>query len=83
MGVSMSNKQTAVDFAVEKLEKLIPSGNELVIGIILELAKEIFEQQIIDACNQTEFVDDYGMGFYEDITKGEQYYKETFKTITN
>ena len=38
-------KQTAVEFAVEKLEKLIPSGNQLLIGIILNQAKEIEKQQ--------------------------------------
>jgi hypothetical protein len=32
------------------------------------------KQQIIDACNQTEFEDIDGMGIHETITKGEQYY---------
>lgn len=41
--------KTAVEFAVEKLEKFIPSGNQLVIHIILEEAKEMEKQQIIDA----------------------------------
>jgi DNA-binding transcriptional regulator GbsR (MarR family) len=34
-------KETAVEFAVEKLEKFIPSGNQLIIHIILEQAKEM------------------------------------------
>jgi hypothetical protein len=38
-------KQTAVEFAVEKLEKFIPSGNQLIIHIILEQAKEMEKQQ--------------------------------------
>jgi hypothetical protein len=42
-------KQTAVDFALEQLEKLIPSGNQIIIGIVLDKAKEIEKQQIIDA----------------------------------
>ena len=43
----MSNKkQTAVEFAVEKLENLIPSGNQLAIGIILNQAKEMEKEQI-------------------------------------
>lgn len=42
-------------------------------------AKETFEKQIIDACNQTEFEDIDGMGIHETITKGEQYYEEVFK----
>lgn len=40
---------TAVEFAVEKLAKFIPSGNQLVIHIILEEAKKLEKQQIIDA----------------------------------
>jgi len=36
---------TAVEFAVEKLEKFIPSGNQLVIRIILEQAKEMEKEQ--------------------------------------
>jgi RNA-binding protein YhbY len=42
-------------------------------------AKEMEKQQIIYACNQTEFEDIDGMGIHETITKGEQYYNETFK----
>ena len=42
-------KQTAVEFAVEKLEQFIPSGNQLVINIILEQANAMFEEQIIKA----------------------------------
>jgi hypothetical protein len=62
-------KQTAVEFAVEKLEKFIPSGNQLVIGIILNQAKEMEKQQIIDAC-------DIDKRSYDNA---EQYYNETFK----
>ena len=62
-------KQTAVEFAVEKLEKLIPSGNQLLIGIILNQAKEIEKEQIIDACNVDK-------RYYENA---EQYYNETYK----
>jgi len=45
----------------------------------IDQAKEIEKQQIEDACNQTEFEDIDGMGIHETITKGEQYYNETFK----
>jgi hypothetical protein len=34
-------EKTAVDIAVERLEKLIPSGNQMLIGIILDEAKGI------------------------------------------
>lgn len=46
---------------------------------IIEQAKEKEKQQIIDAGNQTEFEDEDGFGICDTITKGEQYYKETFK----
>lgn len=72
----MSNKkQTAIDFAVEKLEKLIPSGHQIIISIILEKAKEMERQQIID------FANNYGFdvcGY--DYERAEQYYKETYET---
>jgi len=38
-------KPTAVEFAVEQLEQLIPSGHQLAIRIILDQAKEIEKQQ--------------------------------------
>jgi hypothetical protein len=67
-------KQTAVDFVVEQLEKLIPSGNQIIIGIILEKAKEIEEGQIAVA---------YSNGTLDSVTKnftnGYTYYKKTYK----
>ena len=38
-------KPTAVEFAVEQLEQLIPFGHQLAIRIILEQAKEIEKEQ--------------------------------------
>jgi hypothetical protein len=43
-----NKKQTAVEFAVEQLEKFIPEGNQIAIYAILEKAKEMEKQQIID-----------------------------------
>jgi len=37
------------------------------------------KEQIEDACNQNEFEDIDGLGIHETITKGEQYYNETYK----
>ena len=37
--------KTAVEFAVEKLEKFIPSGNQIAIGLILEQAKEMEKEE--------------------------------------
>ena len=42
-------------------------------------AKEMHKQEIIDAANQNKFNDIDGLGICETITKGEQYYNETFK----
>lgn len=36
------------------------------------------KQQIIDACNQEEFEDIDGYGIHETISKGEQYYNQTY-----
>jgi hypothetical protein len=38
-------KQTAVEFAVGKLEQFIPKGNQIVIKAILEHSKEMEKQQ--------------------------------------
>jgi hypothetical protein len=38
-------QQTAVEFAVEKLEKFIEPGNQMVISIILEEAKQMENEQ--------------------------------------
>jgi len=38
-------KPTAVEFAVEQLEQLIPFGHQLAVRIILEQAKEMEKQQ--------------------------------------
>jgi hypothetical protein len=73
-------KQTAVEFAVEKLAKFIPSGNQLVIHIILEEAKEMEKQQIIEFTN--DFIDKHSFGDYDGIVQKnktvDEYYKETF-----
>jgi hypothetical protein len=70
-------KQTAVYFAVEQLEKLIPSGNQILIGIILEKAKQMEKEQIKEAYK-------YGATDleiqYSDVGEinSEQYYHETY-----
>ncbi len=64
-------KPTAVEFAVEKLEKFIPSENQLVIRIILEQSLEMEKQQIIDAYWE-------GCSNWDNDTEAEQYYNETF-----
>ena len=41
-----TKKQTAVEFAVAKLEKFIPSDNQIAFETILEKAKEMENQQL-------------------------------------
>ena len=64
-------KPTAVEFAVEQLEQLIPFGHQLAVRIILEQAKEMEKQQIIDAHNN-------GRNILPPNENGKQYYNETF-----
>jgi hypothetical protein len=66
---------TAVEWLLEQLD-LGLSENGL--KSLIKQVKEMEKQQIIDACNQIEFEDIDGMGIHETITKGEQYYNETF-----
>lgn len=67
-------KQTAVEFLLSKTSKQCFNKREI------EQALQMEKQQIIEACNQTEFEDIDGMGIHDIITKGEEYYNETFKT---
>jgi hypothetical protein len=65
----MNKKQTAVDWLVEQLPLIQQEG----LRDIIEEAKEMEKQQIIDACNQIEvFGADHEL-------PGEQYYKETYE----
>ena len=72
-------KPTAVEFAVEKLEKFIPSENQLVIRIILEQALEMEKQQIIDARVTAPLLPYTDKQSY--VKEAEQYYNETFNKI--
>ncbi|MFN5251337.1 MAG: hypothetical protein ACK5DE_09825 [Bacteroidota bacterium] len=69
-----NNKQQT---AVEWLIKIYLQTNKID-NFDIEQAKAMEKQHIVDACNQTEFEDIDGMGIHETITKGEQYYKETY-----
>ena len=43
-----------------------------------EMSLKLEKEQIIDAANQNQFEDVDGMGICDTITKGEQYYSETY-----
>ena len=68
-------KKTAVEFAVEKLEKFIPSGNQLAVELILEQAKEMEKEQILDAHIKGHNAPSSTIKNWD----AEQYYNETFK----
>ena len=74
-------KPTAVEFAVEQLEQLIPFGHQLAIRIILEQAIEMEAKQIENAfddgwerANKTKHKTHTTL---EDM--GSNYYNKTFK----
>ena len=65
----MSKQQTAVEYAVEKLEKFIPSGNQLAIEAILEQSKAMEKEQIKYAYDEGDI----------QLVNAEQYYNETYE----
>jgi len=67
-------KQTAVEWLVEQCPRI----NTIASLDVIEQANEMFEEQMIYACNQTEFEDEKLFGTSEVITKGELYYNETY-----
>jgi hypothetical protein len=71
-------KKTAVYWLKDCLSIHFSFEQQMKFEGLFQQANEMFEQQIIDACNQTEFEDIDGMGIHETITKGEEYYNETF-----
>jgi len=71
----MEKKQTAVEW----LESQINLGlSERGLISAIKKAKQMEKEQIEMACNQQEFEDIDGLGICETISKGEQYYNETY-----
>jgi hypothetical protein len=68
-------KQSSVEYAVDKLEKLIPPGNQIIIRIIIEQAKAMHKEEIKDAWDMGEYM---GMYFPQYVQDTEQYYNETY-----
>ena len=69
-------KQSSIEWVVSQLEKLIPSGNQLVIGAILEQAKAMHKEEIENAVKQGWDYNEEGLVQW----MGEKYYNETFNT---
>ena len=68
-------KQSSIDYLIEKLEGIIIEGNQLVLEIIIDHAKEMHKQEIQRAFlkNDNSVSIDYA------IERFEKYYNETFK----
>ena len=69
-------KQSSIEWAVSSLDKLIPSGNDLVIGAILLQAKAMHKEEIENAVKQGWDYNEEGLVQW----MGEKYYNETFNT---
>jgi len=67
-------KQSSIEWVASQLEKLIPSGNQLVIGAILEQAKAMHKEEIENAYW------DGGQWIPLAAYQCEDYYNETFNT---
>jgi len=83
----MEKKQTALDLYVEQSQILQDKFDIGLISflelchqkvILLDQAKQMEKEQIEMACNQQEFEDIDGLGICETISKGQQYYNETY-----
>jgi hypothetical protein len=71
-------KQTAVDFAVEQLEKLIPTGNQIIIGIIIQKAKEMEKEQMSETWVDSRTFDK-GDNYFGKQKSFDEYYKENYE----
>ena len=72
-------KQSSIEFAFTSLEKLIPSGNQLVIGAILEQAKAMHKDELQNTWEDSR-VEDMGDDYIGKTKSFQEYYNETFNT---
>jgi hypothetical protein len=72
-------KQSSIEFAVTSLEKLIPSGNQLVIGAILLQAKAMHKDELQNTWEDSR-VEDMGDDYIGKTKSFQEYYNETFNT---
>jgi hypothetical protein len=80
----METKQTAVEWLGENIGFFIPSDKELLSIQIINQAKEMEKQQIIDARNDGFNISgegwngEYGVENFDEEVNSKQYYNETF-----
>ena len=72
----MEKKQSSIEWIVEKLENLIPQGNQIVIGVIFEQAKAMHKDEIKDAYKEGNHSEMRGGKVI--FEKMEDYYNEKF-----
>ena len=72
-------KQSSIEFAVTSLEKLIPSGNDLVVGAILLQAKAVHKDELQNTWEDSR-VEDMGDDYIGKTKSFDDYYNETFNT---
>jgi hypothetical protein len=72
-------KQSSIEFAITSLEKLIPSGNQLVIGAILLQAKAMHKDELQNTWEDSR-VEDMGDDYIGKTKSFQEYYNETFNT---
>jgi hypothetical protein len=72
-------KQSSIEFAVTSLEKLIPSGHDLVVGAILLQAKAMHKDELQNTWEDSR-VEDMGDDYIGKTKSFDDYYNETFNT---
>lgn len=71
-------QQTAVEWIAEKMEKLIPPGNQIAIYIMLEQAKQMEKEQHQETFKQSRQAKIFEDGMPPVWESFEQYYNETY-----
>ena len=72
----MEKKQNSIEWLVQELNhniEFIPLAHWDKIRDIVQQAKQLHEQEIIDAYEKG-----YGDGYIDDVKTGEQYYKDNY-----
>lgn len=73
-------KQSSIDWIADKLDNLIPSGNQIAIHIILTQAQSMHRQEIEDAFHVGADNMNNCISKQPYISNGQDYFEQTFKT---
>lgn len=75
----MKNKQSSVEFAIEKITQFMTEDNDFELGLIAEKLKAMHKEEVQDAWlngMKGEMIAPFGMNRYK--PEAEEYYNETF-----